>query len=112
MGVVKRWLDQAVIEDILPKNPALHVTLPRVVPTDRHRLLTDEDLNIIFKDPEPWGSYYYFLLHTGLKAGDVLLLCRENIDLEKGCITSLVRKSRRPHEFSYLKNSALIYPLI
>ena len=99
MGVIKRWLDQAVMEDILPKNPALYVTLPRVVPTDRHRLLTNEDLDIIFKDPEPWGSYYSFLLHTGLRAGDVSLLCRDNIDLERGCITSLVQKSRRTHEF-------------
>ena len=39
------------------------------------------------------------LLHTGLKVGDVSLLYRENIDLDKGCITSLVRKSRRTHEF-------------
>ena len=81
------------MEDLLPKNPALYVTLPRVVPTDRDRLLTNEDLNIIFKDPKPWGSYYCFLLHTGLRAGDVSLLYRENIDLERGCITSLVRKS-------------------
>ena len=87
------------MEDILPKNPALHVILPRVVPTDRHRLLTDEDLDIIFKDPEPWRRYYSFLLHTGLGAGDVSLLCRENIDLERGCITSIVRKSRLTHEF-------------
>ena len=64
-----------------------------------HRLLTDEDLEIIFKDPGPWESYYSFLLNTGLRAGDVSLLCRENIDLEKGCIVSLVRKSRRTHEF-------------
>ncbi len=99
MGVIKRWLDQAVMEDILPKNPALYVTLPRVVPMDLHRLLTDEDLDIIFKDPGPWKSYYSFLLKTGLRAGDVSLLCRENIDLEKGCIVSLVRKSRRTHEF-------------
>ena len=27
------------------------------------------------------------------------MLFRENIDLDKGCITSLVRKSRRTHEF-------------
>ena len=99
MGVIKRWLDQAVMEDILPKNPALYVSLPRVVPMDLHRLLTDEYLEIIFKDPGPWESYYSFLLNTGLRAGDVSLLCRENIDLEKGCIVSLVRKSRRTHEF-------------
>ena len=98
MGVIKRWLDQAVMEDILPKNPALYVTLPRVVPMDLHRLLTDKDLKIIFKDPGPWESYYSFLLNTGLRAGDISLLCRENIDLEKGCIVSLVRKSRRTHE--------------
>ena len=74
MGVIKRWLNQAVMEDLLPKNPALYVTLPRVVPTDRHRLLTNEDLDIIFKDPEPWGSYYSFLLHTGLRGRCIITL--------------------------------------
>ena len=36
MGVIKRWLNQAILEDILPKNPALYVTLPKVVHADRH----------------------------------------------------------------------------
>ena len=62
MGVIKRWLDQAAMEDILSKNPALYVTLPRVVPTDRHRLLTTEDLDIIFKDPEPCSYYYFYCI--------------------------------------------------
>ena len=53
MGVIKRWLNQAVLEDILPIYLVLYVTLPKVVPADRHRLLTDHDLDIIFKNPEP-----------------------------------------------------------
>ena len=99
MGVIKRLLDKAVMEDLITKNPAIYISLPKVMPTDRHRLLTDYDLEIIFIDPGAWEDYYSFLLYTGLRAGDIALLCRENIDLKKGCIVSLVRKSRRTHEF-------------
>ena len=72
MGVIKRWLDQAVMEDLLPKNPALYVTLPKVVPTDRHRLLTNEDLDIIFKDLSHKGSYYSSTAY-GTKSGRCII---------------------------------------
>ena len=43
--------------------------------------------------------YYAFLYHTGLRAGDIALLKYENIDFKKKAIVSLIRKSRRIHEF-------------
>ena len=38
-------------------------------------------------------------MEYGLRAGDVALLRRDDINLKKGCIISFVRKSRRIHEF-------------
>jgi len=99
LSIISRMLDQAISEGLLEANPAAKATLPKIIPSIRHRLLEPIDLEIIFKGAGGWKTYYMFLLYTGLRAGDVALLKRENIDLKKRCIKSLIRKSRRIHEF-------------
>jgi integrase len=91
-------LNQAIREELISSNPAKFVTLP-VIKCEGHRLLDDDDLNIIFAGAGRWSLYYLTLLHTGLRSGDVAMLKYGNIDREKGAIISLVRKSRRIHEF-------------
>ncbi|MCH7519935.1 MAG: tyrosine-type recombinase/integrase [Candidatus Dadabacteria bacterium] len=99
LSIISRMLDQAISEGLLEANPAKRATLPKIIPSIRHRLLEPIDLEIIFKGAGGWKTYYMFLLYTGLRAGDVALLRRENIDLKKRCIKSLIRKTRRIHEF-------------
>ena len=111
VGVISRMLNEAVKDDLIIKNPAKFATLPKIIPTNRHRLLEESDLKIIFGQNSPWETYYYFLLYTGLRAGDVALLCRDNINLKKGCIVSLVRKSRRTHEFPLADKLRALIPL-
>ena len=91
-------LNQAIREELISSNPAKFVTLP-VIKCKGHRLLDDDDLNIIFAGAGRWSLYYLTLLHTGLRSGDVAMLKYGNIDREKRAIISLVRKSRRIHEF-------------
>ena len=43
--------------------------------------------------------YFAVLLYTGLRAGDAAMLTYGNIDFSQKVITTLVRKSRRVHEF-------------
>lgn len=43
--------------------------------------------------------YFAVLLYTGFRAGDAAMLTYGNIDFSQKVITSLVRKSRRVHEF-------------
>ena len=111
VGVISRMLYEAVKDDLIVKNPAKFATLPKIIPTNRHRLLEASDLKIIFGQNSPWETYYSFLLYTGLRAGDVALLRRENINLDKGCIVSLVRKSRRTHEFPLADKLRALVPL-
>ena len=103
MKELKIMFDRAVIENILDKNPALHVTLPKVEKNDRHRLLLPQDLQIIFEGAGSYKLYFEFLYHTGLRAGDVAMLTYKNIDLKRSAIVSMVRKSRRIHEFPLAK---------
>lgn len=101
--VISGMLKQATIEGLIRKNPARQATLPRIITTDLHRLLEPIDIKIIFNGAGHWKPYYAFLLYTGLRAGDVALLKRKNIDLKEGAIVSLVRKSRRTHKFPLAK---------
>ena len=80
LGIISRMLNLAIDEGLIVANPAKKATLPKIVPAIRHRLLEPIDLEIIFKGAGAWKSYYMFLLYTGLRAGDVALLRRENID--------------------------------
>ena len=100
---LKILFDKAVSDEILPKNPVLNVTKPRVVKRERHRLLDVNDLKIILADKGKYRLYFEFLYLTGLRAGDVACLRYSDIDFEKGLVKSLIRKSGRFHEFPLAK---------
>lgn len=99
LGVISRLLDQAIKEDILVANPARKATLPEIANGEMHRQLDDIDLEIIYEGAREWLLYYQFLYYTGLRAGDVAMLQYGNIDRERNAVVSLIRKSRRIHEF-------------
>ena len=100
LQAISSMMKQAIKEDILKTNPCELATLPRMIKNENlHRVLKPIDLEIIFVGSGSWYMYYAFLYHTGLRAGDVALLKYGNIDFKKKSIVSLVRKSRRVHEF-------------
>ncbi len=98
LGVISLMFKQAILEGHITQNPCENATLPRIVPMVRHRQLTSKDLKAIFKNSGKWRLYYAILLYTGLRAGDVAMICYENIDVKGKKITQLVRKSRTVHE--------------
>ena len=101
-GEIKRMFSRAIVEEVISKDPFEHLKYPSIKKSDtkdRHRLLTPLDLRYIFEGAGKWKLFYEFLYHTGLRAGDVALLKHSNIDKKKKVIISLVRKSRRIHEF-------------
>ena len=95
---IRQMLKRAVIEGLLPNNPAEHVTLPRIIKADIHRSLDRYDLEVVFNHAGAWRLYFEFLYRTGLRAGDVAMLTYGNIDKKRKVIVSLIRKSRRVHE--------------
>lgn len=99
LGEIKRMLEHAVIEEILFSNAASLAKCPKGPKANLHRDLEPIDLNLIFANAGPWHLYYLFLYHTGLRAGDVAMLRYKNLHKERGTIVSLVRKSRKVHEF-------------
>lgn len=103
IGVISIMLEKAVKEELIKSNPTKHATLPVIV-SKPHRPLEPIDLEIVFEGAGKWFLYYSFLYYTGLRAGDVAILKYGNIDWSKGAIVSLVRKSRRIHEFPLAEN--------
>ena len=95
---IRQMLKRAVIEGLLPNNPAEHATLPRIIKAEIHRPLGQYDLKVIFNHAGAWRLYFEFLYRTGLRAGDVAMLTYGNIDKKRKVIVSLIRKSRRVHE--------------
>jgi integrase len=95
---IRQMLKRAVIEGLLPNNPAEHATLPRIIKAEIHRSLDRYDLEVIFNHAGAWRLYFEFLYRTGLRAGDVAMLTYGNIDKKRKVIVSLIRKSRRVHE--------------
>jgi len=98
-GEIKRMFSMAVVEEVISISPFENLKPPKVVSKDIHRVLTPLDLKYIFEGAGNWKLYYEFLYHTGLRAGDVALLKYKNINHKRKVIVSLVRKSRRIHEF-------------
>lgn len=101
LNIISIMMKYAVKYGLIHNNPIDQVTKPRV-PRNKgnglHRVLEPLDLEIIFDSAGIWYNYYKFLLHTGLRAGDVVMLTYGNIDFGKKAIVSLIRKSRRIHE--------------
>jgi len=103
IGVISLMFKQAQVNGFLKSNPADNVTLPKMVRSNRHRLLDKDDLDVIFKYSSNWYLYYKFLLFTGLRAGDVSMLKYGDIDLKQGAIITLIRKSERYHQIPLAK---------
>ncbi len=100
---LKIMLKRAVADDLLGSNPAEHVTLPKIVKKDLHRMLEPIDLSIIFSGANSYRVYYDFLYYTGLRAGDVARLTYGDIDFNRNAITCLIRKVERFHELPLAK---------
>lgn len=96
---IKIMFDKAINDDLMLKNPALLVTLPKVVKKVKHRMLDRIDLDIIFENAGGYRLYFEFLYCTGLRAGDTAMLKYGNIDFKRSLIIGTVRKSGRVHEF-------------
>ena len=99
VNILSLMFDEAIRDEQIKTNPSRLAMLPKVEKVIRHRHLNDDDLSITFENAGEWELYFAVLLYTGLRAGDAAMLTYGNIDFSQNVITTLVRKSRRVHEF-------------
>ncbi len=80
-------LDKALLDDLVWKNVARGIKLPKSEEMERRVLTRDEQLSFL---ETAKGTYYYNLyivaLNTGMRIGEVAALSPRDIDFEKGKI--------------------------
>ncbi len=82
-------LKQAVAWQIIPRNPADGVSLPR--PVRRELTVWDASQAASFQsavDGDPtWGAFFRLAIHTGMRRGELLALRWADVDLDRGVVT-------------------------
>lgn len=83
----------ALQEDIVKKNYAQFVELPRVDKTEKQRF-TDFEVKKIYQsslDGLPWADTVAIMIYTGMRISEMLNLTRFNVDMENNSITGGVK---------------------
>lgn len=86
--VIYSCLKQAVINEILAKNPMVNVKLPPVPNNNKMVALTIEEQNAFIEASKgaTHGKLFVFLLLTGMRSGEARALTWNDIDFEKHII--------------------------
>lgn len=86
--ILRQALKQALLEGYIFSNPALHISLPRVV-TGQIKALNKQEVEKVFAVIENPIHYviYFTLLSTGIRRGEILALRWQDIDLKKRIIS-------------------------
>jgi integrase len=94
--VLRRALSQAVSDGLIPRNAADGVKPPRAsAPGEEIRPLNSEECSAFLE--ASWGerleALYVLAVHCGLREGELLALCWEDVDLEAAKPALLVRRT-------------------
>lgn len=82
--ILRQALNQAVADGIIPQNPALYISLPKVVRKEI-QVLTNKQRERLLQVSymHPYGVFIRLTLCTGLRLGELLALKWEDIDFQK-----------------------------
>jgi integrase len=85
-SVLHMLLRQAVQQDIVHKNYASFIVLPKKVAGERE-VFSDLEIATLFRhDDDPWAQTVLILIYTGFRVSEMLSLTRFNVDLENGVL--------------------------
>jgi integrase len=91
--LLKGALRQAVKWEMIAKNPADHVDLPKRQRGSKIRALTPPEVDSFLKATvsSRWNAFFHLLVGTGLRPSEALALTWRDVDLAAGTVT--VRRS-------------------
>jgi integrase len=85
-SVLHMLLRQAVQQDIVHKNYAEFIVLPKKERAERE-VFSDLEIATLFKnDSDEWAQTVLILIYTGFRVSEMLALTRFNVDLENGVL--------------------------
>lgn len=115
MIVLRGILDVAFYDDIIPKNPALHVKEEIVSTPDIKPFSADNVKKIIDYARNYNFNFQYFLamgFYTGMRTGEILALKSHEVDLEKRVICINSTRSRHGENEPKTKKSKRVIPIL
>lgn len=71
-------------------------------------VIAPEEIQAVWSSDDPFRPYALILLYTGLRASELIDLDREDVDLQKGCLT--VKKAKTPTGVRIVPISSKIAP--
>lgn len=91
LRVIKKSLKQANHWEMLPRNPAANVSMPKTTVTKEMRILTEEQIKDVLATLRADKKYQRYalillLVSTGLRLGEALALTWEDLDLTEGIV--------------------------
>jgi len=109
------FFEYLVMEDIVKRNPCIHIQYKRSKPKQK-KILTKYETNSIFRVIKEYGTMIYLMyklfFETGCRRGEVLGLSWDNVDLERNrifiCQTLQVSKNGIPYIKETPKNNSSI----
>ncbi|EMK3412179.1 site-specific integrase [Vibrio parahaemolyticus] len=93
LGVLRRALDEAIVDGVILTNPCFGFKLENYVASDQRLYNTSDDIDpftpvecerlidAAYSLSEPDGNMIKFWINTGLRTGELIGLCWENVDL-------------------------------
>jgi integrase len=105
-GVIRLFFNWAERRRYVLRSPCAGIQLPKAS-APRDRVLTDEEVSLIFKaaerDNSNYGKVLQLLLLTGQRRGEIAALRSEWIDYHNRTITlpPEITKNKRPHTFPF-----------
>ena len=80
-----QMFEQAVLNDLILKNPAKGIVLPVSVPSTKKRALTESEIEAIksLEIDSKTRCFIFFLLYTGARKGEALAITKSDIDRDK-----------------------------
>ena len=88
--VLHQALEQAVKDDLISKNPAALVKMPKKTDNIRREVLTPEEQACFIEEAQKYNQYgevFLLMLATGMRIGEVLALTWDDVDFENAEIS-------------------------
>lgn len=97
LSVLKGILDVALFDEVINKNPMVHVKFPKYR-APKIKPFTSDEVQLILKQSNDYNfNFVYYLamgFYTGMRTGEILALKRNEVSLENKTITIHSTRSR------------------
>jgi integrase len=92
LTVVKLAFDMAIKHEVISINPVVYADKPRIQRRERKAYTVTQMFRILTESEGNLKTFYHFAFFTGMRAGEILALTWEDVDMKKRVIN--VTKSR------------------